>query len=836
MNDNITLYSPGEAPFLGMVSSQDPAGLPKGYWRNVVNWRGSRNSMQGRLGCDELTSGVIVASASFRGAWNGRLDGTEYLYVALRVGGATTRIYSINLSSWAATEVSASGSGTRFSTDGDVVFAPYRELGIGDGTNEGKDCLYISNGTADIPRCTKSGSSVLDFLYNFDISTLDAGTFRPIPAGYVFVNDPALITATASDADVTVAETGSAPLCQVYVTVGTATDVGDYSNIAFGTNSCVNIFGNTETTGDTLDLSKSRQLWLLMYDSVADPIHNYANLEVTQSASQVQIYDAQGANRVDPSIVPVGGGYYLVGYNLEASVAATLTAVSGVRHEFARLFGASRTFRVAGIMAGGRVPQGTIYEMAYATMYSRVESGGIVLGSQPTAAVSEYGASRDLGYKLPDSEGFWYQYRIDWGGTVPTGCDATFLYRMEPGDTRAKFVADMGVSNNPFNDNVRREDRADFRYAPSPGSRGPVSGRCAESANDRLMVGGINGGSSQVWFSDETFPLRFRAVPTDNDGDGYPDPGSGTSKSFPGEDVYAIKKMPGSLSGRSPSIVFTSASTYRFDGSTSQALGRPTLVNTHGTIYSRSVVSHRNYLFYMDIDFVARRLSGGIQADDLSTGIVDDQFESGDLTKICAGMWKERINFAYRASGASLNQQVSLWDSTELKWVNDSYTTAAQNWLQFATVGSGSTRKFIAFTEEGRIYHIEKAGQTTDDGTAISGTLTTGELHDDMWSQRVWGSLGVITDSISGATWTVTRLDEQDQSLTGSGTGTINVGASTTRTYRYEKSSGTNLVQSGIRTAAARLTITGPVQNGKYLKSMILTVSKGTSVPKGDRT
>lgn len=831
MNTNFPLYKPGDK--LGMRSSVDPATVS---WRLIDNWRVSRNSIQGRLGCDEITSGAILASASFKGCWAGYINGTEYAVVALRASGAT-RVYKVDTSTGTATELT--GASTRFATDGDICFAPFTELGIGDGTNERSDFLYMSNGTADIPRCSKTmNSNSVDFLYNFDLSSIATGTYRPIPAGYVKINDPALITSTVSDADVTIAETGSAPLCEVYVTVGTATDVGDWANIAFGTNSCVNIFGNSETTGDNLNLTRSQQLWVILYDSATDPIHNYANVEVTQDAGQVQIYTASGADRVDPAIINLGGGYYMAGYNLEGALVSTLDEVTGVRYEFARTFGTSRTFRIAGIMAGGRIPQGASYEMSFATMYSRNESAGIVLGAQPTAAISEYGCSRDLPYKLPDAEQFWYQYRIDWGGAIPSSDgtpDATFLYRQEPGDARALFVADMGVANNPFNDSVKSLDRASFRPSPSPGGRGPVSGICAASNNDRLGVGGVFGAKSSIWWSDQNFPLRFKPFPSDEDQDGVPDLDSGLSKSFPGEIVYQIAKMPGSLLGVAPAIVLTSHATYRFEGSDCESLSRPTFLNSHGTIYPRTVCTYGGFLFYLDNDLVVRSSAGGIDTQPISLWKIDDQLENGDMTKACAAVYKERFYLPHRASGATINQRVMVYETQLQEWVRDSYTTAAQNWAGLLTVGSGSTRKLLGFTEEGRLYQLEKAGQLDDDSTAITGTLTTGEVHDGMWDERVWGTVGVVVDAISGTTWDITRTNEYNTSDTGSGPGTINVGASTTRAYRWETNTSTGQ-DAGIRTPSCRISISGKVVNAKFLKSIVMKVSKEVTVPKGDRS
>lgn len=802
---------------LGMRSSVDPSALSRGYWVLIDNCRISRASVTARLGVSKLTSAVIVGSAAYRGHWTGYLDGTEYCYLALRVSSAT-RIYKIDTSAWTGTEVSSTTTGHRFSTDGAVVFAPYRELGIADGTNNGTDFLYIANGT-DTPICTKAGSSVVSVLNNFDIGSIQVGTYRPIPKGYFNISDPANTTVSVSDADVTAADTGSAPVNEVSISAGTAVDVGDYANIAFGSGSCVNFSGSSESSADTLDLSKSQQLGLLIYDPSGDYIHNYCNIEVTQGGGQTQIYDATGINRVDPAIVPLSGGYYIAAFRIGASVASTLTAVSGVRLEYARVLTATKTVRIGGIFALGRVPNGTSYEMAFSTMYSRVESPGIVLAKQPSAALSEYGCPRTLADKFPESDSLWYSYRVDWGGTTPNAAvDATFLYRREPGDARALFVSDMGVSNAIFNDNLNTTDRADFRPAPSPGGSGPLSALCACYSNDRLYLGGVSSGKSQIWISDQYYPLRFRAFVTDEDQDGIPDIDSGLSKAFPGELVQQLVPMPGTFMGLAPVICLTSHSTYRFEGSDAESLSRPTLCNQHGTLYPRTVALHRGMIYYLDADLIVRRFSGGMEAEPLSLFKVDDKLEAGVMTNAHAIVWKERYYLAYAAS--SLLQTVLVYETQLGEWCRDSYTAAAQNWRGFAVIGSGSTRKMIGFTDEALIYQMEKAAQTTDDSTAIAITLTSPELHKDAWSNVFWGRVGVIADKLSGGSFATTRADAQDTSNVGILTGSIDLATGVSgRAWRWDDNSD---YPPGMTAPSCSLTITGTYQNGKYIKSICI--------------
>lgn len=805
-------------PVRGMRSSVDPAALGPGYWQLLDNIRFNRQSLQTRLGCQQLTSGVVTSGASYRGHWLGRLNGNEVLVVAYRIG-SFTRLYKVNLTTFAFTEISLT---SKFTNDGDVCFASVREPGFGDGATVGLDFLYISNGTAERPLIWTDGSTDVGPLEEFDVSVVNSGSYRPIPCGFFEMRDAANTSYPSGNGSGAFVynDTGGTTANEVSFTITAAATLTTTATILFTGSDCCTNYGPGVNLDPTLDFSRSEQLWLILYDNVVDPITNYMDISLGVS-SPVQVFSAMGATRIDPVFVPIGGGYYLVGIRLDSAILASLNAVDGIKFKLVKSFSATRTFKLAGIMAGGRVFNGADYTLAYADSGTRNESAGIVPVAQRTGNLTDYGCPLTLPYNLPQSDSLLYQYQIDFGGVYPAGADALMIYRQELGDPQP-LLALSGLFTDPIvYDNMRTTDRVIFRPAPSAAGVAPKSGRCALGANNRLYIGGVFGGKGQVWISDDGFPWRFRPLPTDEDGDGLPDPTSGLVNSLSGEDVYGLLSMPGSFVGIAPVVVFTNMATWRMEGIDTASLARPTKMSAHGTIFPRTIVEFRGAVCYLDSDLIVRRLGGGIDDPPLSLYKVDDQLESGDMTKAAAFIYKERYGLAHRAPAASLNQRILVFEIMANEWCRDTYTITTQNWVGFATQGTGTTRRLLGFTEEGRIYQLEKPGQTMDDGSVIPITLKTPELHLDLWTECFWGRFGIVCDKATGVTLSTTRTDPLNSSNPGILTGTINVGSpATNRAYRWD-GNGSDLVPPGMDAPSCSYQLTGYYPPGKFIKALV---------------
>lgn len=809
----------------GQRSELDPGMLPPGYFQLIEQLRFFRRSVFMRWGCLELTSGPVVANANYRGHRFLTINGTEVCVAAYWISGGVNemRLYRVNfgVNPMTFTEISsAAAPDTRWSTDYPVTIEAVRELGLGDGIHNGQDYIYISNGVDAV--CWNGVSALCLPLTDYDASTMPTGTYRPIPRGYFNVNDPALTTLSDSGANVTIVDLGLSPVNEIQIDFTTAAVVGNWAQIDFAALSCVNISGSTETAAGTLDASQSDELWLVLHDSASDPITNYLDIEV--SGGGTFLYESGGANRLDPASEPLGGGYNFTAIKLPGSLISSLGTLGGIRFRVRRPFTANRTFKVAGIMVGGQVAQGCQYVVSYANAYSRHESKGVLLNGQNTAALSEYGCPRTLSTKLPEVDKFTYQYRIDWGGVTPhVDVDEIYLYRLEPGDFEPLFAIVLPISNRVTSDNTKSQDRAIFRPAPSAAGRGPKACRSGLWNAERFHYGAVSDGRNQVWSSDKAFPWRLRAVATDEDGDFVPDSTSGTSVSFPGMDVTAIKAMPGSFVGSAPQIIFTSRNVYRQNANDAAALSSVTLMNEHGCIHPNTIVAHRGLLYYTDLELIARRFAGGLDAEALSLGKISDEFEAGDLSSATAVMYQEIYKLAFRGPGHTSNRRVANCITEEGdEWCFDSYDGSSNhNWAGYSVQGTGSGRRLLGFTNEGRIFEVERPGQLTDAGSPIILDLISGHLNDDMWTEAKWGDLGVVCDRPAGGSmiWDVEMFDPMDAANPSvRKVGTIDVGtAPKSSAYRLATADGYPM---GLDSPTCVYRISGPYTPGLFLKTI----------------
>jgi hypothetical protein len=825
MNEIEHLYMPGSLPILGMRSGVDPASLGRGYWRLINNWRIGRNSVQGRLGCAAV-SAAVVASASFRGCWAGYVGTAFRVYIAVKES-TTIRIYEGASFGGPYAEVTAVG--TRFTTDAFVDFAATRDPG--DDADVNVDYVVAVNGT-DVPRLIKfnSGGSTAYIGNTFTFDTTRKPQVIPIPWGYVNLADSGSTTYTDSGAQLTSADSGAtADQNEWVVTFNAATALNDTSYCTWSS--------ATSLTGSRLNTLTSTQLWLLCKDSAIDPVWNYLDIELgTAGGAYVTVHNATTTSRKEPIYLDIGGGYYLAAFQLPS------TSDSGgydkLRLTCKRTIAANRTFNIAGIFASGPVPGETQYTFTHGRDETMIESpprdaampenGGLFM---------RFGVSKDIPYTIPfvDELDYIYDPRVPTPDAA-SDYDTIFVYRKQPDDDdfylcyTFNSTTTNDVAGGTAPDSVAPQDRKFYRTAPIFGTTTLPTGSTVCASADRLIIGKGN----ELWASQKGYPFRFNQVFKDDDDDGIPDADSPTVTRFPGEVVKRVYKMPGSLLGHSPVLIFTTNGVWRIESATTEGLSRPTRLNSHGTYLPFSIAEGRGYIYYVDASLVVRRFAGGIESDPISLYKIDDQLEDNDLSYCWGAVYKDRYYLAHRASGTTTNQRVLVYDPVLDEWIRDSYTTAAQNWAGLLVGQYTTNHDFFGVTELGAVYQLEKAAQTTDDGTAISGTLTTGELHDDMWHQRVWGSVGVVVDDITSGSWTVTRTNEYDAS-TGSGPGVINVDVSTTRAYRWEKSSKSGLVDSGITAAALKISITGKVLAGKYLKAIVMKYSKGRTVNGGDR-
>ena len=138
------LFNPPSLPPKGMISALNPAILRDGYFAQLTNLRFDTQLLYVRPGAAKLTPSAITGATVNRGAWQGYLNGTEYAVAAYDVTtNGKCQIYSLNVSTFAWTEISNGASGayqnTRLTTGYECSFAAFKN-------RAGNDVLLICNG------------------------------------------------------------------------------------------------------------------------------------------------------------------------------------------------------------------------------------------------------------------------------------------------------------------------------------------------------------------------------------------------------------------------------------------------------------------------------------------------------------------------------------------------------------------------------------------------------------------------------------------------------------------------------------------------------------------
>lgn len=745
--------------------------------------------------------------------------------MAVRVSTAT-RIYSVNLSTWAFTELTTAP--TRFTTDAAVEFAAYFEPGAESSLTPPLEFLIACNGT-DLPAyVTGSGAGVMP-----EITLPDAGSYtsRPVPKGFFNINDKDNTTYDASGANFTAADTGASDTeNEATFTIGTGAVANtDYGEIRAAASSCVNIGSVSQTTADSIDYTDSDQAWFIVHEAsgLSDPFFNYCDVRLYDGANYQTIYTPTGADRIDPVTVSLGSNYYLVGFSLGATGVAltSLSTVSRWQFKLQRTVAANKTFKVAGVLAGGREAYGRLYRGTYASSATRVEVGPVGLDYQRTASLNEYGVTKALiGTKLPESAVLKYQHRHGYVQSLDfAASDYLWLYSKDPGEldySWTQHVQFLNVTGTAefYTTNIPPQSRNTNRIAPPAGTVGPPKARTALGTNNRLYMGGISGNRSEMRVSASGFPLRFRAGPVPDGAGGAVLDGPAVNRFF-GEDIYKLVAMPGSFVGVAPVMVMTDRACWRLEGIDAASISSPTFMNPHGTVYPRTVKAHKGFIYYLDTEKQARRFSGGIEAEPLSIWKVEDQFENGSVSAAASEVFKERYYVSHRGPLDSLNNRAMVYESQLGEWFRDKYTN--QNWAGYIARKTGSNVQLLGIMDNCTIYHLEKSGQTTDDGTTISFDLNLGELHMGYFAHTNWGPVGMVVDESAGGLVTITRTDAMDATKTS--VGTIDLDLNTPdRAWRTERETGGG--PPGIEAGSCFVDIAGNVLPGKYFKQIWMEI------------
>lgn len=835
----------------GQRSSIDPIATRHGEYTSLVNMVGSRYSATPRWGCDLVGSSRPFVGAKFRGSSKQIfMDGNSTCLVAFEDPGVAVRIYSLNLSSYAWTEVTAAA--TRFANLGYVQFALQRDPG--DVLNSsGVDVVVCGNGTDECRIITRIGGT---FAIGIAATSTFPTTYQPTTQHYpecwfnllnaanvtyptatgIFAGT-ANLGGTDTNECVVAMAVGAAGTLEVACSSATQLDSADYStNTAAGAFDLSTAFGNSPFVG------------ILVKDTLLDPVFNYITIELRDGATYRYIWNPIATGHIEPVYLAAGDGCYLAVFDLSVyrdSIASYIN-IDRMRWVLDHTLPAARTVNIIGVYGLGQTPCGSREGILYQNTTTFIESGGVLCKKLAGPKPYEVGGSRARNITLPEGAA---GQNVGWTNMVrfakPSSGYQVSFYRKDPGENLYYHTGVYQTTSGSFatgtkHDRIETTSKYFNRKLASSGNQKPPKGMALASNGSRMLVGGISGNRAQTWASDRGYPLRYVGIIRDEDFNGEIDEDSGTIIEMPGERVLRFLPMPNPYAGYAPFIAWTNAGMWGIEGPDPLSLATPGRLNSHGTLYPDSVAVHRNTVCFLDSEKVPRAFTpGSREAVPLGVWHIEDQFENGDCWDCNAFVWGERYNICLRAPNATKRRKIVYIEERTQKWWTHSYTSPDFSCIfvqqtEGSSSGSFSTAhgsKLIGISDEGYVMQLEKPNQTTDEdftGTPEAISITIQKyLHSGLLGSQFaftpvhWQHPWICWEESAGGSLTVTFDTPQDTTENNANnTGTVDMDSGVPdHVWRYFSDS-TDQSRPGVRAHGTFMTITGNPTPGKFIRGI----------------
>lgn len=356
------------------------------------------------------------------------------------------------------------------------------------------------------------------------------------------------------------------------------------------------------------------------------------------------------------------------------------------------------------------------------------------------------------------------------------------------------------------------------RTAKEVGHLTMPAGTLHATANDRLFVAGTSS-PTELWVSADRDPFSFRKVPLVDDS-GNQLPTSATYRTFSGEKVTALLKLQGQVLGVDSVLVWTDRGLYRLGDYDSRTIMQAQRLGEKGTFRSPSVCAYDGAVWYLDTEGQARRSNGGLSAQAMSRLKVDDLLTAGTLTGAFAIVGYNGFRLFYQESGASDIRVCLVWREETGEWVIDRYPFA----LSGAVVHDVSPKRLMyVFGSAGKVWEIERAGQTTDAGTAIPIRLSAQEISQDGWAPLTFGTVGIVCDGSVNTTLATARYCPYDGTTT-SGTIDLTTGnLTTTSAWRFDVTNTGGIPGTPVNPSCIP-TLTGDMPGAKRVRTLNIEV------------
>jgi hypothetical protein len=463
------------------------------------------------------------------------------------------------------------------------------------------------------------------------------------------------------------------------------------------------------------------------------------------------------------------------------------------------------------VAATGNVPGNVSYAITYYNRDSRAESYEQVIATR-CQAIDSLGSKYVERLKLPDSELLYFKTWIHFQNTTEEerdrGTDFVRVYRKQnSSDPNLSEQAFTYVTNAHIADYddvggqwifTQSTDALQLRGTPdnrapeerllwlaSPGAFQepiPIS-RCMAQGGNRLLCGArISDGQDafpRLSASGASMPFRFSSLGFDQD-----DVSAPFEQDVPGENLQGFAVAAGASLGTNVVYVFTDQAVWMLN---LMAVGTPTLLSREmsvGTDSPFTIAERHGRIYFLDSDRQVRLIAGdnyvpqtavdpqGMSGETpipLSRGVVDELLRAipEDRVRSARGLWFNNRYYLYYSRpstsgdiGNTYNCQCLVFSEHANAWESrDTFSDALRaecplSW-RVPSSGYGSTKlpKMIVLSKNAMIYQLEVPSGVYDFGTTpVDVQLTTGDLHESLWSGLHVKGIGLLADDQNART------------------------------------------------------------------------------------
>lgn len=610
---------------------------------------------------------------------------------------------------------------------------------------------------------------------------------------------------------------------------------GDYARIrnVTGSTTVNGVWRVTKLTDTTFRLVDSvaggagsggkaqKQDWISVYDSeTADDTLSFA--ELTPSASSA-----------DPAVMAA----FLTGEH------EGRTGWAGIRFTSAGVVppDESQVFHILFLGTSGQLDGRAAFAVSYFNDSSKAEGVAEACTRTSGSTLGSFGGStRSQAYKWEPS-GFRTSYRITFPGSQQLTGNPRYalIYRSDPflADDDSVLFSDYFLSgpeahkslpefpgSNVVTDWITKNENDVTRRAKEVGTLGVPTGHLMTGVNDRLYVAGT-ASPSELWISADKDPFSFRKVPAVDD-DGNQNPLSATFRTFAGEKVTAMLRMQGDLLGVDTLLLWTDRGLYRLGGFDSRTLGQAARLSEKGTRNAATVAPYDGTVWYLDTEGQARRTNGGLAATAPSEQRVDDMLRTADLSQAGAAAGFGAFRLTFRPAGEETLNHCLVWQERTQEWVLDRFPFEIAGLVMHEEDGK---RLLFACEPDGKLWELERPGQTTENGATIPIRMDGPELSDGLWQPLAFGSIGLVSDRWVDTTLQTGRFIPFDDSTTE---GTLNLSTESLNSrsaWRWDTAEN-GVPGTGICFSCVPF-LQGSLPGGKRIRAMVIQATPRTGGP-----